>query len=167
MSSQDAIPGLPVHGKANPRAARLAGRSLFATLPGLLLAVLPVGVCPICWPIYAGVLASLGLGFLPEARYMLPLMLFFLILALAALAHDARNRHGHGPLLLGLVATALLVLGKFVLELDPLLYLGIALLLGASTWNSWPRRTTRRRACPACRPGESDLERIPVNQKGV
>ena len=167
MSSQKVTPGLPTNGKTHPQAVRMASRGLFTTLPGLLLAALPVGICPICWPVYAGLLASLGLGVLPEARYMLPLTLLFLILALAALAHKARTRHGHGPLFLGLVATALVVLGKFALNLDPVLYLGIALLLGASIWNSWPRRKTRQRACPACQPDNSDLKRFSINWRGI
>jgi|GEM_PF-2330127 len=35
----------------------------------------PQGRCPACWPAYAGVLSALGLGFLLESAYLLPMVM--------------------------------------------------------------------------------------------
>lgn len=43
------------------------------SLPGVTVSLLPKLMCPACWPAYAGLLSSLGLGFLISARYLLPL----------------------------------------------------------------------------------------------
>ena len=121
-----------------------------AVLPGAGLSLLPVGACPACWPAYAGVLSSLGLGFLLDTKYLLPVTGAMLVLVLATLARRARSRRGYGPLGLGSAAVSVALLGKFVLSSDPLLYLGIALLVGASVWNAWPRRSASTGPCARC-----------------
>jgi mercuric ion transport protein len=133
-----------------PRPMKRAGGwgASFAMLPGIGAALLPKVACPACWPAYAGFLSSLGLGFLMETTWLLPLTSAFLVIALGALAFRARSRRGHGPLALGAIAAAIVLLGKFVFEIDAAMYAGIGVLVAASLWNSWPRR--RAEACPAC-----------------
>jgi len=131
------------------RARRSGWRSALAMLPAIGVALLPKVACPACWPAYAGVLGSLGLGFLLETAWLLPLTALFLGVALFALAWRARPRRGFGPLALGLVAAAVVLGAKFGLESDPGMYAGLAILVGASLWSSWPRR--RAASCPACR----------------
>src|SRR5262249_40483341 len=113
-------------------------RSL-ASLPGVLVAFLPKLACPVCWPAYAGLLSSLGLGFLVSAAYLLPLTIVFLTLALAALAFRAKSRRGLGPLLIGLIAAMSVLLGKFAWESNVTIYAGVGMLVVASVWNAWPR----------------------------
>lgn len=125
-------------------------RSLTATLPGVGAALLPVGVCPACWPAYTGLLGSLGAGFLLDAHYVLPLAIALLALAVLALAWKAPSRRGYSPTLLGLLASAIALVGKFAWSSDPVLYLGAALLIGASLWNAWPRSVASAASCPAC-----------------
>lgn len=109
-------------------------------LPGIGVAMLPKLACPLCWPAYAGLLSSLGLGFLISTTYLLPLTALFLILALAALAFRGRKRRGYGPFLLGLIAATGLLFGKFLWESNPMTYSAVGILVGASLWNAWPRR---------------------------
>jgi hypothetical protein len=111
-------------------------------LPGVGVAMLPKLACPLCWPAYAVLLSSLGLGFLISTRYLLPLTVAFLLLALVALAFRATQRHGYGPFLLGLLAVTGLFLGKFVWESKPTIYGAVVMLVVASLWNAWPRRAT-------------------------
>lgn len=125
-------------------------RGRAAILPTIGLALLPKLTCPACWPAYAGVLSSLGLGFVNYSPYLLPLTALFLILAVASLGFGAKKRRGYGPLVLGTIAALMLLVGKFVFAIEGALYGGIALLMGASLWNSWPRRKTEGSACPAC-----------------
>lgn len=109
-------------------------------LPGVGVSLLPKLACPVCWPAYAGLLSSVGLGFLISAAYLLPLTLAFLGLTLAALAFRATNRRGFGPFLMGLVAAIAILLGKFLWESKLMIYSGIGMLVAASVWNAWPHR---------------------------
>src|SRR5207244_13482620 len=98
-------------------------------LPGVAVSLLPKLVCPMCWPAYAGLLSSVGLGFLISAAYLLPFTAAFLALALAAMRFRANSRHGYGPLLLRVVATVGLLLGTFRRASSVTMY-GAAGLLG-------------------------------------
>jgi len=61
-------------------AARLGGgqptgevASSLATIPAAAVAVMPALACPACWPAYASLLGSLGLGFMIESTYLMPI----------------------------------------------------------------------------------------------
>ena len=132
------------------RRTRFQWRRVLAVLPGIGASALPVGACPACWPAYAGVLSSLGFGFLLDSTYLLPLMALFIGLALVSLAYRGKTRHGYGAFAIGALAAVIVLVGKFVLSSDLLLYLGLALLVGASLWNAWPKKKAARSSCPAC-----------------
>jgi len=109
--------------------------------------------CPACWPAYAGLLTSIGLGFLISVRYLLPVTIAFLVLALAAMLFRARDRRGYGPFLLAVLAASSVLLGKFAWDSRPTVYGAIGLLVVASLWNTLPRRDTSNDAtvCSNCR----------------
>jgi hypothetical protein len=123
-----------------------------AVLPGISVSLLPKLACPMCWPAYAGLVSALGLGFLISPKYLLPLTVAFLAIAEAALVFRASRRHGYGPFWLGLVAAAVILTGKFYFDAAPAVYAGVGLLIAASVWNGWPRRTIYNAVCPACVP---------------
>ena len=127
---------------------RSGWRSSIAALPGIGLSVLPKIACPACWPAYAGVLTSLGLGFLLDTRWLFPLTAVFLAIAVGALGFRARSRRGSGPFFAGLAASVIVLAGKFGLESDVAMYAGLGILVAASIWNTWPRHASP--ACPAC-----------------
>ena len=85
----------------------------------------------------------MGLAFLLDATYLLPLTVGALVIAVGALGFRARQRNGYGPLAMGFAAAVLLVVGKFVLGLDAITYGGTGLLIVASVWNSWPKKQTQ------------------------
>lgn len=134
--------------RASPPSSASGNAASFAVVPGALLSVLPVVGCPSCWPAYAGVLSSLGVPFLMDASWLLPLTAGALVLALAGLGYRAPRRRGFGPLALGALAAAGILLGKFALELNAAVYAGTALLVSASVWSSWPKKQPP--ACDAC-----------------
>lgn len=134
--------------RASPPPRRARSAASFAVVPGALLSILPVVSCPSCWPAYAGVLGSLGVPFLMDASWLLPLTAGALLLALAGLGYRARQRRGFGPLLLGAASAAGILLGKFAIGLNATVYAGTALLVAASVWNSWPKKQAP--ACDAC-----------------
>lgn len=130
--------------------------TLFGALPGLGAAMMPVGACPACWPLYGGWLGSLGLAFLLDATYLLPLTALFLSLAVASFAYRAATRRGYGPFRLGLVGVGLILLGKFLAATSTLVYAGLTLLVAASVWNAWPGKTSSSPSCPQCVTGETE-----------
>lgn len=131
------------------------GRTSLAALPSIGLALLPKLTCPACWPAYAGLLSSLGLGFIDYSPYLLPLTGLFLLITLAGLITAKRRRKVPVQcVVLGIAASILVVLGKFWLNSETVLGVGIALLAGASVWASWPRsrRSNGLAGCPTCSP---------------
>lgn len=123
-------------------------------LPTLGSALLPKLTCPICWPAYAGLLSSIGLGFIDYTPYLLPLTMAFLVVSVGMLAYKARRRRGFGPFFLGMAAGVAVLASKFLLESDDLMYASLAVLIGASVWNSWSRsvapHSKRGDACFSC-----------------
>lgn len=133
-------------------------RSSLATVPGIALAFVPQFACPACWPVYAGLLSSAGLGFLLDTAYLFPLTAAFLALAVGALGFRARTRRGFGPFAVGLAATAIVLVEKFSFDSAPAMYGGIGLLVAASLWNAWPKRKGEVGSCPTCVQQEPAVE---------
>jgi hypothetical protein len=121
-------------------------------IPAAALTALPA--CPACYPLYAGVLSSLGLTALIDPGAQAVLTAVLLVAALGALAFRARRRRGFGPLILGLAAATVVVVAKLGLRWSGLTYAGVGLLVGASLWNTWPASSARA-ACTSCSPGSS------------
>ncbi len=147
-------------------------RGSLALLPAIGVALLPNLTCPACWPAYAALLSSLGIGFLPTDKFLIPLTGVFLVFALAMLAWQARRRNRIGPLVLGSIGAAVIVLGRFVLQLDLVLYSGLAGFVTAAAWNAWPlqrkersNRTVKSGSCPSCESRGLPVERLSQNKK--
>jgi hypothetical protein len=130
------------------RRGRQHSWSSLAILPAVFFALLPKIACPACWPAYAGLLGSLGLGFLLDTSYLLPLTGIFLALATFALWYRAERRRGYRPFVLGLAGAAIVLFGKFVFASDAAMYGGLIVLVAASIWNGWPKR--KKPGCAAC-----------------
>ncbi len=147
------VPGVP------PQAAILAalrvppGTGTFAGVvaaaPGVILSALPIVACPSCWPAYGSVLGALGVPFLMDSEYLLPLTVVALLIALVGLGWRADRRRNLGPLGLGVVASACILAGKFAFDLPVVSQAGTALLVGAVLWNAWRGRATSR-TCTTC-----------------
>jgi len=146
-----------------PTPTRAAGRGrgswrFLVSVPSIGAALLPVGVCPACWPAYAGILGSLGLGFLLESTYLLPVTIALLGLALFALAFRARSHRGYGPLVLGIASVGFVLAFKFAYASNPLVYAGLFGLVAACMWNAWPKRKSEVGSCPKCVQQEPAIE---------
>ncbi len=147
-------------------ARRFQWRGVLAVLPGFGASLLPVGLCPACWPAYAGVLGALGLGSLLKAAYLLPVTALFFGAALFGLAYRARHRHGYRPLAVGTLGAVVALVGKFWLGNNLVLYPGLALLVVASVWNSWPRKTGTPGPCAECAPQDLEPLNLSANDGG-
>lgn len=144
------VPGVEQIAAALQRASPPGWKSPLAALPAVAIALLPNVTCPACWPGYAALLSSLGVGFLPTARYLLPLTLAGLAIPLGVLTFGVRRGRGLLPLALGIIGSILIVVGRFALNSNSLLFLGTTGLVAASLWNTWPGRKRSVGSCPAC-----------------
>jgi mercuric ion transport protein len=138
--------------RTQPNQSRAAGRpvsnrgwkSALLSLPAILASLIPSMTCPLCVTAYTALLSTLGLGFLMSSAYLLPLTMVMLAVAVAALGFEASKRGNWGPFALSLCGSTVILIGKFVLASEPATYTGVALLLGASIWNLWPRLLSLR-----------------------
>jgi len=110
---------------------RLWKQSLLA-VPGVGVSLLPKLICPLCWPAYAGLLSTVGLGFLISTAYLFPITAALLALAIGSLAFRASRRHGLGPVWVGVAAGVSILAGKFYFESAFTTYSGAGLLVLAS-----------------------------------
>lgn len=124
-------------------------RQHILSAPGVAISMLPSFACPICASASIGVLSSFGLGYLLSKAYLLPTTIALLVLALVGLGFRAQRRRGFGPMALGAVAAATVLVGKFKVDSAIATYAGVGMLVVSSFWNAWPRRRAAD-ACPAC-----------------
>lgn len=117
-------------------------------LPGALLPLLPSATCPVCLGAYAGLLSAIGLGFIINERVVVPLIALFLAINIVSVAWSTRSYRRREPLLGTLLGSAAVVVGRLMWHVHLLVYSGVALLLAASLFNLWLRRSRRERLAP-------------------
>lgn len=113
-------------------------KRILTALPGIGAALLPKATCPACWPIYAGILSSFGLGFLMTGPYFYLFIGILLSISLFSLAFKAKSRRGYLPFWTGFVGTVIIFAGKYYALSDYVFYSGALLLVIASIWNNIP-----------------------------
>ncbi len=147
-------------GASDSNRSKRSSRSSLGALSGsTLLAFLTRLLCPACWPAYAGLLSSMGLGFLLKTAWLLPLTMITLVFVIGSLAFRARARRGYGPFILGLLGSGALLIGQFVFASGTAMSEwgidgGAVLLVAASIWNGLPRKRKGMEIdeCPSCSP---------------
>ena len=122
----------------------------FAAIPAILFALLPKLICPVCWPLYTGLLGSVGINFVNYTPYLFPLLTLFLILTLSGLVQGARRKNKYGPVYLGGISSLLILLGKFLSITDMLIYIGLTGLIMAVVWQLNIKKTGNFGSCSAC-----------------
>ncbi len=137
-------------------------RKVLTALPGIGAALLPKAACPVCWPVYAGILSSLGLGFLMTGPYFYLFIGTLLSVSLFSLAYKAKSRRGYLPFWIGLSSAAIIIMGKYYILPDYVFYSGALLLIIASIWNNIPitKSNTSDKSestvnCPNCETSQS------------
>ena len=151
------VSALQQAGASNGTGRRSRVGMIVTAAPAVGVSLLPKVACPACWPAYAGFLSAIGLGFLLNNAYLLPLTAVFLAIAVGALAFRARTRRSFGPFCLGLGAAAVVLIGKFGFDSNVTMYGGLLVLVTASLWNSWPRKF-QGASCSACQVTGSILD---------
>ena len=108
---------------------------------GVLAALAPKGLCPICLASSGSVLSSLGLTFLADDAVMRWLLAGILGVALLAFFMSARRKERWVMFAIA-VAGALAVYGGWFFTSSVAIYSGSALLVVASILNLWKPRET-------------------------
>ena len=130
------------------RPCRTPWLQTLVAVPAAVLPLLPSFSCPVCVAAYAGLLSSLGLGFLLTDRVQRPLIVAFLIVSLAGVGWAARTTKRVGPFVLVLLGSAAIVAGRLVWRVTPALYIGVVCLVAGTVWNLILKRTRRKLMSP-------------------
>ncbi len=119
------------------------GKRASTLLLAVAIALLPK--CPACWSAYAGLGSLLGLSFVVDVRYLLPLTAASLAVAVVALFLMARRGRGYLPFVSGCLASCGVLIGKFMIDSEPLVYLSLLGLVLASLYAGWLGVVKKRR----------------------
>ncbi len=126
----------------HPRQGRARWWRELAVVPAAILPLLPSASCPVCLAAYAGVLSSLGLGFLFADEVQKPLIVVFLAISVASIAWAARLYRRSGPLLAAAVGIAAILAGRIVGDFPWAVYIGVPCMIVAAAWNLILKRNT-------------------------
>ncbi len=127
-----------------PRRGRRAWYQTIIAIPAAVLPLLPSFSCPVCVTAYAGLLSSLGLGFLLTDRVQRPLIVAFRIVSVASAGLAARQYKRAGPFTLVLLGSAAIIAFRAVWSVTPALYIGVVCLVAGAVWNLILKRPRRK-----------------------
>jgi hypothetical protein len=113
-----------------------------------LLAVAPK--CPLCLWAFFGTFGVAALSGSVYRVWLPPITAIWLALSVGALVVRSGGRRRYGPALLALFAGLAVFVGKFMLDVQALIYVGIAALLGAFVWRACIRTLASSELCPQC-----------------
>jgi mercuric ion transport protein len=122
-----------------------------AALPAIIFALLPKLICPFCWPLYTGLLGSIGINFINYTPYLFPLLTLFLILTMSGLMLGAKSNKQYDPIFLGGLSSLLVLIGKFLYESEMCLYFGLIGLVASVIWQQRIKSSGNRDSCPDCK----------------
>ena len=118
-------------------------RSL-SLLPSAGVAVLSKFTCAACVSAYAGMLGSVGVGFVATDAGLMGLTVSLLALGLAAVAWSARRHRHLGPLVLMFVSSSAVLAARETQAPASVMIVTGGLVVAASLWNMWIERQTLR-----------------------
>jgi|GEM_PF-2538538 len=126
-----------------PQRGRPAWLQAIIAAAAAVLSLLPGFSCPVCVAAYAGLLSSLGLGFLLTDSVQRPLVAAFLIVSVASVYWAARHYKKIGPFLLVVLGSIGIVTGRLVWSVTLVLYVGVVCLIAGTVWNLILKRPRR------------------------
>jgi mercuric ion transport protein len=97
-------------------------------------------LCCIGTPGLLAFLSAIGAGFLINDAILLPLLVFFLAVSMAGLYYSFKAHRNRWPFVLGGISSLLIIFFIYGLFFKPLVYPGLAGLVGVSVWNVFLKR---------------------------
>ena len=111
---------------------------------GVGLSIILAKFCPLCFPAIAGLLSSLGLGFLLKAAALHWLLIMFLLLSVFSLFWSYLKQHRrYTAILIGVPSAFFLYGSKYIFMNASLFYLGATGLVVATFLNLLLRKIGR------------------------
>ena len=110
-----------------------------SSLAGLVAVLIPKGLCPVCIAASGGMLTSAGLGVLFVEQNVRWLLAVTLSVGLLGFVISARRHRRWWTLAFGVIATCTSMAGRLLLS-EPVLYVGLCLLVGSVIADAWARR---------------------------
>jgi hypothetical protein len=75
-----------------------------------------------------------------KENVLAPIIAVALVVGVAAVAWSTKSHRQPGPLIASIAGAVLIACGRLIWTIPPLVYVGGAVLLGASLWNLWLKR---------------------------
>lgn len=136
-------------------------RTTVLTISSVLLALAPK--CPFCFLAYFGIVGVATASASAYRAWLPPITAVWLLLTVATLALRTGGQRRFGPIALGLIAAFAVFAGKFIVSSQPMIYGGIAVLVGAALLSSWHQRAKASEFCAECEPSLSHDQKAGVN----
>lgn len=92
-------------------------------------------LCCIGTPGLLAFLSAIGIGFLINDAILLPLLIVFLGVSITGLYYSFKMHKTRWPLILGGISSIFIIFFIYGWFLKPMVYLGLAGLVGSSVWN--------------------------------
>jgi len=120
---------------------------LLIGLPAILVSVLPIITCPLCWPLYTTILTAMGVGFINSTFVLLPLISVLILFALVGYFIKARKSKNYWPLAIGFLAGLAMIIGKFLFLSDWILWTGMGGYVLASLLHYFSPANSKNKFC--------------------
>ncbi len=101
----------------------------------VLLSLLSCSICPLCLPLYAGLLSLIGLEIAEINHIFFPFMIAFATFTLGFMAYQIQTHHSKWTPFMTASAASLGMIGSAYLGFEYLLYAFLALFMGSVLWN--------------------------------
>lgn len=124
--------------------------TLVASLLTYITALVPIfkscPPCPVCMPQYAALFALFGLKLADYSQYLIPIMLLGMSVTLSTIYQQTTTRqHPFFTFYAALLASVILISGKFVFDNDTLVYSAMLCLFISTSYHHYQMRQT---CCP-------------------
>ncbi len=109
------------------------------------LGTLFAALCCIGAPGLVAFLTAIGAGFLFTDLILLPLLILFLSISMAGLHYSYKSHENRRPMVLGGISCFLILFFAYGWFIRPMVYAGLAGLVGASVWNIFLQRRSKKK----------------------
>ena len=108
---------------------------VFSGAGTVVISLLSCAACPLCLPLYAGLLSLIGIELAEVHEFFFPIMTIFAIATIGFMAYQIYHHHGKWSPLVLATTSASGMAGAAFMGYEYLLYSCLALFMGSVFWN--------------------------------